>query len=334
MPDGWLLSVVVPVYNEEETVSLTFDKLETELGWVPRLEYVFVDDGSNDKSFAQLTEIAARNPKAKVVRLSRNFGHETAIAAGLRWARGDAVVLLDADLQDPPELIKQFVNLWLQGYDVVYGIRQTRAGEPWLKQQTSKLFYRTLARLSDVVIPMDVGDFRLMSRRVVEVLNSMPESRRFFRGMAAWVGFRQVGVPYHRRPRAAGKSHYSLGRLWRLSVDAIVGFSSQPLRWASRVGSLLGLAGILWATHIVIKKLLLPHSALIGWSSLMSVILVVGGLQLILVGLVGEYIASILEQVRSRPLFVVEQVLNAEDSGRLVMWPEAPRARGVREDAW
>lgn len=333
MESIWSLTVVVPLYNEELSIETTWKQLLATLAWVPRLDFVFVDDGSSDRSFAILQRLSMTDRRLKVVRLSRNFGHETAIAAGLNWARGDAVVVLDADLQDPPEVVSEFVRLWQEGYDVVYGIRRTRSGEPWLKQQTSRLFYRTLARLSDVPIPKDVGDFRLMSRRVVEVLNAMPEGRRFFRGMAAWVGFRQVGVSYNRRPRAAGKTHYSMGRLWRLSVDAIVGFSSQPLRWGSRVGALLGLAGILWATHIVVKKLLYPHSALIGWSSLMAVILVVGGLQLLLMGLFGEYIASILEQVRGRPLFVVEEVLNADDAGRIVPLAETPRPRSWREDA-
>jgi glycosyltransferase involved in cell wall biosynthesis len=327
----WMLSVIIPVHNEEAVVETTWKRLRTVLSGISQLELIFVDDGSSDHSRSLLRDLAARDPQTKVLAFSRNFGHENAVSAGLQWCRGDAAVVIDADLQDPPELILEFVHLWQVGYDVVYGIRRQRSGESWVKRLTSRWFYRVLNYLSEVPIPLDVGDFRLMSRRVINTINAMPEGRRFVRGMVAWVGFKQVGIPFDRAPRSGGQSKYSLGRLWRLSWDAITGFSTVPVRMGSRLGMLLGTAGILWAIHIVVKKLLYPQSAIIGWSSIMSVILTLGGLQLILLGILGEYVGRILEQVRGRPLYIIDELTNIEGAERVVTWPSAagrPTAAG------
>jgi glycosyltransferase involved in cell wall biosynthesis len=305
------LSVVAPLFNEEDTLDEFYQRITRALAlW--QFELIFVDDGSRDNSRVILQRLAEQDPRVKVIGLSRNFGHERASTAGLYYASGDCVVLIDSDLQDPPELIPRLVDKWCEGYDVVYGIRMLRQGESLFKKVTSHLFYRLLNFLADVPIPADVGDFRLMSRRVVETINQMPESRRFVRGMVAWLGYRQVGVGYTRAPRHNGRTKYSLTKLWHLSIEAIVAYSQKPLKLGTRLGFLAALLGFILAIRTIVIKLQHPHAIIPGWASVFVAILVLGGLNLIVTGIVGEYIGRILDEVRGRPLFLVDYTENVE----------------------
>lgn len=312
------ISIVIPVFNEEHVLHETYRRIHQVLTKIPH-EIVFVDDGSDDRSGEYLAALAAQDPAVKVVSLSRNFGHQQAVSAGMRYARGDAVILMDADLQDPPEIIPQFLEKWREGYDVVYGVRTHRAGESIVKRGTAYLFYRFLRHLSEVDIPADVGDFRLISRRVVDLLNSMPEQHRFIRGMVSWVGFRQIGIPYERAPRSAGKSKYPWYKMWRFSLDGVTSFSVEPLRWVRRgalaVSALAFLASI-WLIH---QKLVFPHSLVLGWTSVMVTVLWLGALQLGALGILGEYLARVVEQGRRRPLYVVEDTTNVDRTAEFVM---------------
>ena len=315
----WMISVVIPVFNEEAIIRHTYARLKTVMHpW--RHELIFVDDGSTDHSREYLTALSVQDPAVKVVILSRNFGHQLAVSAGMRYASGDAVVLIDADLQDPPEVITRFVGMWEQGYDVVYGVRTQREGESWAKRVTAHVFYRLLRQLSDVSIPADVGDFRLMSRRVVDVLNNMPEAHRFIRGMASWAGFRQIGIAYIREPRTAGTSKYPWHKMWRFSLDAVTSFSVEPLRWVRRGALAVSAMAFLASLWLIRQKLMFPHSLVLGWTSVMVTMLWLGALQLGALGIFGEYLARVVEQGRQRPLYVVAETQNlgAEDSGSTV----------------
>lgn len=306
-------SIVIPMYNEESSVVDTYMRLRANTSALAKtVDLVFVDDGSNDGTLQELGSIAATDSNVKVVSLSRNFGHQIAVSAGLRYASGEATVIIDGDLQDPPELIGQFVSRFLEGYDVVYGIRQERQGESLFKRSSAKLFYWGINRIVDVPIPRDVGDFRLLSRRMVSVINQMPEGHRFIRGMVAWAGFKQIGIPYSRNPRLRGYSKYPLRKMWRLSIDALTSFSVAPLRLAARLGLMFGLIGFLSLGWILLGKLMAPSTSVRGWSSTIAVILTLGGLQLFVMGIFGEYLGRILEQVRGRPLYLVSQTYNLD----------------------
>lgn len=315
-----MISLVIPVFNEEQVIRRCYVRTKAALESIS-CEFIFVDDGSIDTSRFILQDLADTDPAVKVVLLSRNFGHQNAVSAGLAYAKGDAVVVMDADLQDPPELIPQFVKLWQEdGYDVVYGIRQTRRGDPWVKKATARWFYRMLHHLSDVDLPLDAGDFRLLSRRVVDILTTMPEYHRYLRGMATWAGFRQTGVPYHREPRQDGATHYTWKRMWHLSLDGITSFSVKPLQWIRRIA--LGVAAIalvvsLW---LIYQKVTNPHNhaLVLGWTSMMVTILWLGALQIGVLGIIGEYVGRIMEQVRQRPSFIVDQVVDGADEATQV----------------
>ncbi len=306
-----LLSIVVPVYNEEAVLLQCYRRL-AEVSSDLDAEILFVDDGSRDHSAAILDGLAQRDPRVKVLLLTRNFGHQAAVTAGLHHACGQAVVVIDADLQDPPELITEFLRRWQQGYDVVYGIRTVRSGESWFKRASAHWFYRILRRLSDVDIPLDVGDFRLLSRPVVDVINAMPEHHRFLRGMAAWTGFRQTGVPYVRQPRAAGHSKYPWRRMWRLSVDALTGFTVAPLRIGTRLALLVAVIAAIFSVWLIVQKMTHPANLVLGWTSLMVTVLWLGALQLGVIGMVGEYVGRIAEEARGRPLYVIGRTVNLE----------------------
>jgi dolichol-phosphate mannosyltransferase len=310
---NYLISIVIPVYNEHDMVVQTYTRTKKALQNI-HYELVFVDDGSTDESRQKLFELAAGDPAVKVVALSRNFGHQSAVTAGLVHAEGDAVVVMDADLQDPPELIELFIELWKQGYDVVYGIRHLRIGDSWFKRKAAHLFYRTLGSLSDVNIPPDVGDFRLMSRRVVDVVNAMPEYHRYLRGMVAWAGFRQIGVPYNRAPRSQGTTHYSWKKMWHLSLDGITSFSIQPLRWIRRVALMVSALALMASLWLIYQKLSNPKNPalVLGWTSMMVTVLWLGSLQLGVLGIIGEYVGRTLEQGRQRPQFIVDQVVSRD----------------------
>lgn len=309
-----LISVIVPCYNEEQVIVETNRQLVATLETLPGVafEIAYVDDGSGDRTPDLLRAIQAADSHVRVVRLSRNFGHQLAVSAGLEYAAGDAVVIIDADLQDPPEVIPEMVARWRDGYHVVYGMRTDRRGETAFKLWTAKLFYRLINRLSKVQIPIDVGDFRLLDRRVVDVLLSMPERDRFLRGMVSWIGFRQVAVMYSRSERRAGESKYPLLKMLQFAADGVMSFSLTPLRLALWVGFFsigMAFAGILYA--LIVR--LYTNDWVRGWTSIFTAVLFIGGAQLVTLGIIGEYIGRIYAEVKRRPLYVVEERLGFED---------------------
>ncbi len=315
-PGGARVSIVLPCYDEAEVLGATLprlaalaDRLAERFGLAT--EIVAVDDGSADATLDILRAVTREDPRLRVVALSRNFGHQIAVTAGIDAARGDAVALIDADLQDPPERIEDMVALWREGYDVVYGRRTERPGETAFKRATAAGFYRLLDRLSEVSIPLDTGDFRLMSRPVVEALKAMPERHRFLRGMVAWAGFRQTALPYARAERAAGRSKYPLGRMLRLALDGILSFSARPLQIATGLGVLaagLALLGILYA--LVLR--LFTDIWVEGWTLLFIAVLFLGGVQLVALGIIGEYVGRIYDEAKRRPLYLVRERIGFE----------------------
>jgi glycosyltransferase involved in cell wall biosynthesis len=300
------LSVVVPVFDEEEALPELHRRLTGVLraagaSW----EIVYVDDGSADGTAATLAALRACEPAVAVARLSRNFGKEAAMAAGLRLARGEAVVLIDADLQDPPELIPQMLKAWRDGADVVNMRRRTREGESWLKRITAHAFYRVIVRLSGVSIPRDVGDFRLLSRRAVQALNQLPERNRFTKGLFAWVGFRQLEIDYDRQPRAAGTTKWRYRRLWEFALEGITGFSSVPLELATWAGLLSASLAFGYALVFVFKTFAFGEPVA-GFPTLIVTILLLGGLQLMSIGILGEYLGRLFIETKQRPLFLLD----------------------------
>ena len=305
-----LLSVVVPCYNEQDVLRATHERLTSVLAGMSTLDYelIFVNDGSHDNTQSILIQLQLIDPHVRVLLLSRNFGHQVAVTAGLEEASGDAVVIIDADLQDPPEVIPQMVQLWRDGNDVVYGLRTDRKGESTFKLWTAKVFYRLINRLSETKMPFDAGDFRLLDRRVVEVINAMPERARFLRGMVSWAGFRQVSLPYERAARHAGASKYPLAKMVRFAMDGIISFSLVPLKvaiWTGFLAIWIAVAGIIVA---VIDRLMDKHLTR-GWASLFVAVLFMGGVQLVSLGIIGEYLGRIYTEVKRRPLYVVQERL-------------------------
>lgn len=296
--------MVVPVYNEEAVLPAFFDRLTAALAALPcEAEILFVDDGSRDHSADILDGLATRDSRVRVISFTRNFGHQAALCAGLEHCRGDAAVMIDADLQDPPELIREFHAAWLEGCDVVYGERR-RLKEGILKRFVYHLFYRLLRSLASIEIPLDTGDFSLIDRRVIDSLNALPERTRFLRGLRSWVGRRQRAIEYVREARTLGVSKYPLSKLLKLAFDGIVSFSTVPLRLALYLGTLVSLAAGLVIAGLVYLRL--SHRFdLPGWTSLMVIVLFLGGIQLITVGIVGEYVARIYDEVKRRPLYLV-----------------------------
>jgi glycosyltransferase involved in cell wall biosynthesis len=302
-----VFSIVAPAYDEAKTIPEFIARTEAvmkKLGepW----ELVLVDDGSKDRTGEIILQHAAQNKNIRPVLFARNFGHQIAVTAGMDYARGQAVILIDADLQDPPEVIPELVANWRDGYEVVYAVRRKRKGESFFKRFTASFFYRLINRITDIDIPLDTGDFRLMDRRVVDVLNKMREHHRFLRGMSAWVGFRQVGVPYDRAARFAGETHYTLPRMVRLALTAITGFSFFPLQLATYVGFISAAVAII-AIPVVIALRLLGSAAFFGQATTLIAVLFFGGAQLISLGIVGEYIGRLYDEARGRPLYIVRQ---------------------------
>lgn len=315
--DRPLLSVVIPVYNNAPCLEELASRLERTLSTPPfePYEVIFVNDGSADESLEILRRLSRRDQQIKVINLSRNFGHQQAITAGFDVARGDAVLVMDGDLQDPPEVIPQFVQKWREGYDVVYGTRISQSGEPPLKRWASKAFYRLLKRLSSTDIALDAGDFRLLSRRAVQTINQMRERSRFVRGMVSWIGLPQASLPYHRAARWSGESQYSLRRRLRLALDGIVAFSDIPLRvatWLGFAGAAVCLAYLAFALFV---KLVWGVAAP-GWVSIIAVIVFIGSIQLIVLGVMGEYMGRIYEELKGRPLYVVQDRIGFGDEER------------------
>jgi len=325
-PTDYKLAVVAPCYNEEAGLPEFVRRVEAVCaGLGCAHEIVLVNDGSRDRTLPVALDLAARNPAVKVVNLLRNFGHQAAVTAGLDVAAGDVVVLIDSDLQDPPELITEMLGAWRDGADVAYGQRRKRDGETVFKRFTAKIFYRLLKLLTQSEIPSDTGDFRLMDRRVVEVLRSMRERHRFIRGMVSWVGGKQVAVPYDRRPRFAGETKYPFRKMFAFAVDAITSFSVVPLRLVTYLAiTILGLAVV--ATLVLfIAKLVNPGYFVPGFAATMLTIIFFGGFQLLALGIIGEYLGRMYESVKARPIYIVEQVY-AQRDGRLTAQPPDPAA--------
>jgi glycosyltransferase involved in cell wall biosynthesis len=299
------LSIVVPMHNEEAGVDAFFARVTGVLESMgERWEIVCVDDGSRDGTFDALAQAHARDARIKVLRLSRNFGKEAALSAGLAHARGDAVVPIDADLQDPPELIPALFAKWREGYDVVNAARTSRQGETWFKKASARAYYRLFELVSPIRLARDTGDFRLLGRPVVDALNQLPERSRMMKGLFAWVGFRQAYVPYDRPPRFAGCSQWSFGRLCKLALDGITSFSSWPLRIWSFIGATIALLAFAYAMFLVARTL--AHGVDVpGYASLMVVVLFVGGVQLVGLGVLGEYLGRVFEEVKERPLYLI-----------------------------
>lgn len=299
------ISVVLPVYNERETLEVLADRLinilEERLD--SSFEVLFIDDGSRDGSAQIVDELHARDPRFKAIHFSRNFGHQAALQAGLDEATGSAIVLMDADLQDPPEILRQFIDLWQQGYDVVYAIRKKRK-EGVFKRAAYSLFYRTMKAISEIDVPIDAGDFCLLDRVVVETLISLPERNRFLRGLRSWVGFRQIGIEYERHERHAGEPKYTLRKLIELALSGYIGFSAMPLRLAMWLGLSSAGAGFSMAIWVIFSKIAGIDSPK-GWASTIAVIMFIGGVQLLMLGVIGEYLSRVYDEVRSRPLYII-----------------------------
>jgi dolichol-phosphate mannosyltransferase len=308
------LSVIIPIFNEAAVIDELHRRLREVMGRLGALvrswEVVFVDDGSRDASLAMLRELARTEPRFKIVSFARNFGHQMAITAGLDKAEGDAVVIMDADLQDPPEVVEQMIARWREGFDVVYGVRRTRAGETFFKKITAAAFYRVLrAMLGGISIPVDAGDFRLVSRPVVLTLRALRERHRFVRGMVAWVGFKQSPLYYDREARFAGETKYPFSKMLRFALDAITSFSVVPLRLASWLGVATALVAIVYAIAIVYIKVFLG-GVVQGWTTLMLAVALGTSAQLFMTGILGEYVGRIYEEIKRRPLYITAELIN------------------------
>lgn len=325
-----VLSILIPCFNEQESIAACHRELSGALGKLALpYELVFINDGSRDATAAALQALHDGDGHTVVVNLSRNFGHQQAVSAGLAVARGQAIVVIDADLQDPPEVIEAMVARWQQGFHVVYGVRAYRAGESRFKLWTAKLFYRVIHQLSDTEIPLDTGDFRLIDRRVVDALLSMPERHRLLRAMCSWAGFRQTGVAYQRAARFAGTTKYPLGKMVHLALDGIFSFSTFPLRMLTYLGfgaAALSSIGIVWALAVRI----LTRHWVAGWATLFVGMLFLSGLQMISLGIMGEYLGRVYTEVKQRPLFIIANILRAGEP--VAMHEHSWRAGATSED--
>ncbi|PJZ68919.1 glycosyltransferase [Leptospira perolatii] len=314
-----ILSVVIPVYNEEKTVPELIKRLKNLQGILKErfsfskedTEILFVNDGSRDKTLELLREFCESETGFALVNLSRNYGHQLAITAGIDSARGEAVVVMDGDLQDPPEFVADLYAKLGEGYDVVYARRRKREGESIFKLVTAHIFYRTLKKMTRFDIPIDTGDFRIMSRRVTDVLVSMREQHRYIRGLIAWIGFRQTGLEYDRDERFDGETKFSVGKMLKFAIDGITSFSSAPLKLSSYLGFLTAFVGALYAIYVIYLKLFTANT-IQGWTSVMIVVLLLGGIQLIALGMIGEYLSRVHDQSKNRPLYVIEKVYSVE----------------------
>jgi dolichol-phosphate mannosyltransferase len=311
-PSAPALSAVIPVFNEQEVLPELHRRLVAALEGIGRgYEIIYVDDGSTDGTFPYLASLHAADPRVRVISFSRNFGHQTSISAGIRYARGDGVFVMDGDLQDPPELLPEFYGKWREGYSVVYGIR-TRRKEHLLKRAAYSFFYKLLHKISYLDIPIDSGDFSIIDRSVVDILKMMPERNRFVRGLRTWIGFRQVGIPYERAARAAGTPKYTFAKLLRLAYDGLITFSFYPLQLSTKLGFFFSFLAMLGAVMIVFLKItqgFIPQ----GWASTIVVLLFISALQFFILGIFGEYLGRIFEEVKGRPPFVARAMLGIRE---------------------
>lgn len=308
-----LISIVVPMYYEEKVADECYKRLkkvmnDNEINY----EFIFVNDGSKDKTFEILNKIAEEDNNTKIISFSRNFGHQIAVTAGVDKAKGDAVVVIDSDLQDPPELIPKMIDLWNDGYKVVYAKRKKRKGESFFKLFTAGMFYRILDKMTDIDIPLDTGDFRLMDRDVVNVLKTMKENNRFVRGMVSWVGFKQTPIEYERDERFAGETKYPLKKMLKFASDGIISFSAKPLKLMGSLGVFCVSVSLIIFLYALIRKLTNDVNVVSGWASIMTAVTFLGGVQLLSISVLGEYIGRIYDESKGRPLYVIEKEVNME----------------------
>lgn len=323
------ISVVVPAYNEEDVIPEFHRRIKAVLDSLRvAAEIIYVNDGSTDNTLAALRELRVEDPRIAIIDLSRNFGKEIALTAGLDYARGSAVIVIDADLQDPPELIPELVKRWRDGFDVVYARRLARDGETLLKRVTAAAFYRTIRRISRVEIPRDTGDFRLLSRQAVDSLKRLREQHRFMKGLFAWIGYSQTAVPYRRDARFAGESKWNYWRLWNFAIEGVTSFTIAPLKVATYVGVAIALGAFIYAGIIVYKTLAFGNPVP-GYPSLLVAVLLLGGIQLITLGMIGEYLGRMFNETKGRPLYFVKRYQPAEGIGR-----DVPAAGHATADAW
>ncbi|MFN3373271.1 MAG: glycosyltransferase family 2 protein [Chloroflexus sp.] len=311
-------SVVAPVYNEEQLIGEFCRRVIAALEPLGEpFELVLVNDGCRDRSPEIMRELHERDPRIKVINFSRNFGHQIAITAGTDYATGKAVIVIDSDLQDPPEVIPDLIARWREGYQVVYGVREEREGETWFKKTTAAIFYRLIVRITNVKIPVDTGDFRLMDRKVVDALKRMREHHRFMRGLSAWVGFRQTGVPYRRHARTAGTTKYPLRKMLRFALDGITSFSYLPLQLATDLGFIVAAISMIFLIVVFVMRLANPAAAepaFYGQASTLASVLFLGAVQLISLGIIGEYVGRIYDEVKGRPLYIVAETLGIDEA--------------------
>jgi polyisoprenyl-phosphate glycosyltransferase len=313
-----MVSIVIPCYNEEESILQTCNELLNVMNsQEEEFELIFVDDGSKDRTFGILAGEQAKHSCIRILSFSRNFGHQLAVTAGIDHAAGDAVVLIDADLQDPPELILEMIKKWKEGYQVVYGQRINRRGETYFKRSTANIFYRILNKLSEVPIPLDTGDFRLMDRKVVNELKKMREHHRFIRGMVSWVGYRQTPIFYDRRPRFAGKSKYPLRKMMRFTMDGIVSFSATPLKVATYFGFIVALLSVIGIAYVIYIRVL-TNNWVQGWTTILIAIMFFSGVQLMTIGIIGEYVGRIHKESKQRPLYILKDRIGYDAADELI----------------
>lgn len=306
------ISVVIPMYNEEEVVKTSYLRIQKVLDELKQYDYemIFINDGSKDKTLELLEEIAQNNEKVKILSFARNFGHQAAVTAGIRYVTGDAIVIIDADLQDPPELLPEMIALWEEGNEVIYGQRKSRKGESAFKLLTAKMFYNTLNALSDVEIPKDTGDFRLVDRKVIDVVNNLPEHNKFLRGLFSWVGFKQKAYRYERQERQAGKTKYPFKKMWKLATDGIISFSTKPLKIVGGLGILTIILSIGILIYSLVSYIFNLNNLAPGWTSIMVAITLFSGVQLLSIWIISEYIARIYDETRNRPEYIIDKKIN------------------------
>lgn len=309
------VSVVIPMYYEQEVANTCYDRVVKVLKSIEDYTYeiIFINDGSKDKTLEILENIAKKDNNVKIISFSRNFGHQAAVTAGIKYVTGDAIVIIDADLQDPPELIPEMLKLWKQGNEVIYGKRKLRKGESKFKLLTAKMFYKTLNALSDVDIPKDTGDFRLVDRKVIDVVNSMPEHNKFLRGLFSWVGFKQVEYEYERKERVAGKTKYPLKKMLKLAADGIISFSSKPLKIVGGLGIISIVVSLAILIYSLISYAFELNNLMPGWTSIMVAITLFSGVQLLSIWVMSEYIARIYDETKNRPQYIVDRKINIDE---------------------
>lgn len=323
-------SFVIPIYNEEANLPELYRRLREVMGSLDgESEIVFVDDGSRDRSLSMLRDLHQQDDRVCYLSLARNFGHQIAVTAGLHFVRGDAVIVMDADLQDPPELVPVLIRTWQQGYHVVYAQRTQRHKEGWFKRLTAHGFYRVLRHLADVEIPTDTGDFCLMDRQIVDLLNAMPERNRYIRGLRAWVGFRQTAIPFERDPRYAGEVKYTFRKSLALAVNGLVSFSIVPLRLSTYLGLAAAALSLLMVALVIYWRLFAPNSPLTGFAAITVVVFFLGAVQLISIGILGEYIGRIYEEIKGRPLYTLSEVRGFQAANRS-SYPKSHARRRIR----